>query len=253
MDFTKSFERLDEAFKDIMPIKKTYGKEKFCNSRYADCYLNDACPFKDIGAEAHLHLPKTKIKKVHDWHTANTLYDECYTGSWRDADILLWASDVEKGYYFSIICPIALGIPYESVADSQHADVEFGYDKHFYFSYFYLLNYGPKILEEVQKYLIQDVDDPMDRMWVDGKRMTREQAYKIIVQRKKEINKLYKKEFVENFVIPYYEAHPKDYELDMHATPREIYNRIINDATKCEELGIEQTKVEKAAIRKRFG
>jgi hypothetical protein len=39
----------------------------------------------------------------------------------------------------------------------------------------------------------------------------------------------------------------------MHATPREIYDRIINDAEKCEELGIKQTKVEKAAIRKRFG
>lgn len=253
MDFTKSFERLDEAFKDIMPIKKTYGEEKFCNYRYADCHLNDACPFKNIGAEAHLYLPKTKIKKVRGWHTANTLYDECYTGSWRDANIHLWASDKSKAYYFSISCPIALGIPYESVVQSQSADVEFGYDKHFYFSYFYLLNYGPKILEEVQKYLIQDVDDPMDEMRIDGKRMTRTQAYKIIDQRKKEINKLYKKEFVENFVIPYYEAHPKDYEIDMHATSREIYDRIINDTAKCEELGIKQTKVEKAAIRKRFG
>ena len=45
----------------------------------------------------------------------------------------------------------------------------------------------------------------------------------------------------------------EDYDLDMHATPREIYDRIINDTAKCEELGIKQTKVEKAAIRKRFG
>jgi len=100
---------------------------------------------------------------------------------------------------------------------------------------------------------MQDVDDPMDEMRIDKKPMTRAQAYKIVDQREKEIKKLYKKEFVEKFVIPYYEAHPKDYDLDMHATPREIYDRIINDAEKCEELGIKQTKVEKAAIRKRFG
>lgn len=128
---------------------------------------------------------KQKLKKVRGWHTANTLYDGCYTGSWRDANIHLWASDKSKAYYFSISCPIALGIPYESVVQSQSADVEFGYDKHFYFSYFYLLNYGPKILEEVQKYLMQDVDDPMDEMRIDGKRMTRAQAYKIIDQREK--------------------------------------------------------------------
>ena len=193
MDFTKSFEKLNEAFKDIMPLSKGYGKEKFSNYRYADCHLDDACPFKNIGAEAYLLLPETKIKKVHGWRTADSLYNECYIGSWRDACIHLWASDKYKAYHFSISCPIALGIPWESVAESQSADVEFGYDKHFYFSYFYLLNYGPKILKEVQKYLMQDVDDPMDEMRVDGKPMTRAQACKIINQRKKEIKKLYKK------------------------------------------------------------
>ena len=253
MDFTKSFERLNEAFKDIMPLKHGYGKEQFSNYRYADCDLNDACPFKNIGAEAYLLLPETKIKKVHGWCTADDLYNDCYPGSWRDAAIHLWASDEYKAYHFSVSCPIAFGIPWESVAESQSADVEFGYDKHFYFSYFYLLNYGPKILKDVQKYLMQDVDDPMDTLRVDGKRMTRAQAYKVIDQREKAIKTLYKKDFVETFVIPYYEAHPKDYDLDMHATPREIYDRIINDTAKCEELGIKQTKVEKAAIRKRFG
>ena len=48
MDFTKSFERLNEAFKDIMPLKHGYGKEQFSNYRYADCDLNDACPFKNF-------------------------------------------------------------------------------------------------------------------------------------------------------------------------------------------------------------
>lgn len=124
MDFTKSFERLNEAFKDIMHLREGYGKEKFSNYRYADCHLNDACPFKNIGAEAYLILPKTKIKKVHGWHTANDLYDDCYTGSWRDAGIYLWASDEYKAYHFSISCPIALGIPWESVAESQHENVE---------------------------------------------------------------------------------------------------------------------------------
>lgn len=252
MDFTKSFERLNEAFKDIMPIKSG-SNCKFRNYRFAECDLDDASPFKSIGAEAHLHLPKTKIKIPYGWYTPNSCYDNCYTGSWRDGNIHLWASDKSKAYYFSISCPIALGIPFENGAESQSANVEFGYDKHFYFSYFYLLNYGPKILEEVQKYLMQDVDGPMDRKWVDGKRMTRAQACKIIDQRSEEIKKLYKKEFVEEFVIPYYEAHPKEYDLDMHATPRGIYDRIINDPSKCEELGIEQTKVEKEAIRKRFG
>lgn len=252
MDFTKSFERLNEAFKDIMPLEHEYygNKEQFSNYQYADCHLDDACPFKNIGAEAYLLLPETKIK---NWRTSNSLYNECYTGSWRDACIHLWASDEYKSYSFSVSCPIALGIPYESAVESQSANVEFGYDKHFYFSYFYLLNYGPKILKEVQKYLMQDIDDPMDEMLVDGECMTRAQACKVIDKREKKINKLYKKEFVEKFVIPYYEAHPKDYDLDMHATPREIYNRIINDAEKCEELGIKLTKVEKAAIRKRFG
>ena len=253
MDFTESFERLDKAFKDIMPLKHGYGKEQFSNYRYADCQINDACPFKNIGVEAYLFLPKTKIKKVHGWHTTNTLYNDCYTGSWRDSSIHLWASDEYKSYRFSLSCPIALGIPWENVAQSQHADVEFGYDKHFYFSYFYLLNYGPKILEEIQKYLMQDVDDPMDSIQVDGKNMTRAQAYKIIDQRKKVINTLYKKEFVEKFVIPYYEAHPKEYDLDMHATPREIYERIINDDAKCKELGIKPANVVKEAIRKKFG
>ena len=28
MDFTKSFERLNEAFKDIMPLKHGYGSER---------------------------------------------------------------------------------------------------------------------------------------------------------------------------------------------------------------------------------
>ena len=98
MDFTKSFERLNEAFKDIMPLKHGYGKEQFSNYRYADCDLNDACPFKNIGAEAYLLLPETKIKKVHGWHTVNSLYNECYTCSWRDACIHLWASDEYKSY-----------------------------------------------------------------------------------------------------------------------------------------------------------
>lgn len=64
MDFTKSFERLNESFKDIMPLKHGYdNKEQFSNYRYADCHLDDACPFKNIGAEAYLLLPETKIKK----------------------------------------------------------------------------------------------------------------------------------------------------------------------------------------------
>jgi hypothetical protein len=128
----------------------------------------------------------------------------------------------------------------------EHAEryTTVAYTSHFLFSYLYLLHYGERIVQKVQEYLMHDIDHPMDRM-------ASKDAEDIVTKRMLEINRLFKREFVEQYVVPYYEKHQSEYDFDMHSSKKAIYERVINDTESLELLGITRN-VDTAKVIKKF-
>ena len=248
MDFTHGFKKLREALPLIDLSGRCYGDENFIPAPYSDP-IKDAGYFGGVGIEGYMELPDTPVKKGSRHYGK---YDDNFTGDWRKCKIYASFKPHPNNpkydrFNYRLEAPVAFDLPWESVCDSQSEDVQLSYTKHFYFSYFYLLNYGNKLLKDVQKYLMQDIDKSMD-----DKKMKRPAAIKEVEKRIRTLDKLYKEEFVKTFVIPYYEKHQNAYDFDMHATEREIYERVINDPECCKDLGIVRD-FDKKKILKKFG
>lgn len=247
MDFTPGFKKLREALPLIDLNGRCYGKENFITAPYSES-IKDVGYFGGVGVEGYMYLPKTPVKKG---SRRNGTYEDHFTGDWRKCRI--YASfkphpnnPVYDRFNYSMKAPVAYDLPWEGICEPRHMDVSLSYTKHFYFSYFYLLKYGNKLIEDVQKYLMEDIDKSMD-----DKKMKRDAAIKVVEKRIRTLDKLYKEEFVKTFVIPYYEKHQNAYDFDMHATEREIYERVINDPECCEDLGIVRD-FDKNKILKKF-
>lgn len=248
MDFTPGFKKLRKALTHIDLSGRCYGDENFIPAPYSDS-IKDAGYFGRVGVEGYMDLPDTPVKKGSRHYGK---YNDNYTGDWRLCKIYAEFKPHEKNpkydlFRYSLAVPVVYDLPWESVCESQSEDVELSYSKHFYFSYFYLLNYGNKLIEDAQKYLMKDIDKSMD-----DKGMKRAAAIKEVEKRIRTLDKLYKEEFVKTFVIPYYEKHQNAYDFDMHASEREIYERVINDPECCKDLGIIRD-FDKNKILKKFG
>ena len=147
-------------------------------------------------------------------------------------------------FAFHMNIPCAYGMPTKDFMDHDRRHTTVAYTNHFLFSYLYLLHYGEKIIQKVQEYLMHDIDYPMNCM-------AKKDAEDIVMKRELEINRLFKREFVEQYVVPYYETHQSEYDFDMHASKKEIYERVINDKESLEILGITRA-VDKAKVIKKF-
>ena len=242
MDLTQSFKKLYEAIPSIK-----------CNSdraRYVDASPKDAGYFGSCGTGSYLVLPDTPSKRKDRWGEIEP-YNKFFA-SIPDREVeLVMEANVAKGKFekdtfsFHMNIPCAYCMPTKDFMDKSKRFTTVAYTNHFLFSYLYLLHYGEKIVQKVQEYLMHDIDNPMDRM-------AKKDAEDIVMKRELEINRLFKKEFVEQYVVPYYETHQSAYDFDMHASKKEIYERVINDKESLEILGITRS-VDKAKVIKKFG
>lgn len=239
MDLTKSFMKLYEAIPSI----------KFTGSgaRYVDTDINDAGYFGSSGTMGRLVLPDMQAQRRARWGDYQP-YNKFFTSE-RDTEFVMEAN-TSKGKYgkdtfsFHMNIPCAYDMPTASFMDDHVRNTTVAYTNHFLFSYLYLLHYGERIVQKVQEYLMHDIDHPMEHMSTDD-------AEAVVMQRRLEINRLFKGEFVEQYVVPYYEKHQSEYDFDMHSSKKAIYERVINDTESLELLGITRN-VDQAKVIKKF-
>ena len=241
MDLTQSFNKLYEAIPSIK-----------CNSlraRNVDASPKDAGYFGSCGTGSYLVLPDTLSKRKDRWGEIQP-YNEFFASiSDREVELIMEAKSAKEKYEkdtfaFHMSIPFAYDMPTASFMEDSVRNTTIAYTNHFLFSYLYLLHYGERIVQKVQEYLMHDIDHPMDRM-------ARKDAEAVVMKRSLEINRLFKREFVEQYVVPYYETHKSEYDFDMHASKKAIYERVINDKESLEILGITRA-VDKAKVIKKF-
>lgn len=239
MDLTKSFKKLYEA----IPSIKCNGDR----ASYADTGIDDAGYFGSCGTGSYLVLPDTLAKRRDRWDKIQP-YNKFFASiPDREVELIMKAKPAkekhEKGTFaFYMNIPCAYDMPTEDFMDKSERFTTVAYTHHFLFSYLYLLHYGERIVQKVQEYLMHDIDNPMDRM-------AKADAEEIVMKRRLEINRLFKREFVEQYVVPYYETHQSEYDFDMHSGTKEIYERVINDEESLELLGITRTVDKEKVIR----
>lgn len=242
MDLTQSFKKLYEAIPSIK-----------CNSeraRYVDASPKDAGYFGSCGTGSYLVLPDTMSKRSARWGGETLPYNKFFSSNYdREVELIMEAKSAKEKYEkdtfsFHMNIPCAYDMPTANFMENSERFATISYTHHFLFSYLYLLHYGEKIVQKVQEYLMHDIDHPMDSM-------DRKDAEDIVMKRRLEINRLFKREFVEQYVVPYYETHQSEYDFDMHASKKAIYERVINDKESLELLGITRN-VDKAKVIKKF-
>lgn len=238
MDLTQSFKKLYEAIPSIK-----------CNSdraRYADTSPKDAGYFGSCGTGSYLVLPDTMAKRKDRWGEIQP-YNKFFA-SYREVELIMEVKSAKEKYEkdtfsFHMSIPFAYDMPTASFMDKSVRYTTIAYTHHFLFSYLYLLHYGERIVQKVQEYLMHDIDHPMEHM-------ERKDAEEIVMKRRLEINRLFKREFVEQYVVPYYETHQSEYDFDMHSSKKAIYERVINDKESLELLGITRNVDKEKVIRK---
>lgn len=240
MDLTQSFKKLYEA----IPSIKFNGDR----ARYVDASPKDAGYFGSCGTGSYLVLPDTQSQRRDRWGDYQP-YNEFFK-SYRDVELVMEANvakgrDEKDTFSFHMNIPCAYDMPAKGFMEHAERYTTIAYTQHFLFSYLYLLHYGERIVRKVQEYLMHDIDHPMDRM-------AKKDAEDIVMERMLEINRLFKREFVEQYVVPYYETHLSEYDFDMRSDKKAIYERVINDRESLELLGITRT-VDKAKVIKKFG
>lgn len=241
MDLTQSFTRLYEAIPSIK-----------CNSdraRYADTDIDDAGYFGSCGTGSYLVLPDTLSKRKDRWGDVQP-YNEFFASiPDREVELIMTAKPAKEKngketFAFHMNIPCAYDMPTKEFMDKSERFTTVAYTHHFLFSYLYLLHYGERIVQKVQEYLMHDIDHPMEHL-------AKADAEEIVMKRRLEINRLFKREFVEQYVVPYYETHRSEYDFDMHSGKKKIYERVINDRESLELLGITRT-VDEAKVIKKF-
>ena len=241
MDLTQGFKKLYDAIPSI--------KFRGTQAAYTDTAIYDAGYFGSSGVKGRLVLPDTPVCKPCKGEIKPT-YDSFFQFD-RETTMVMRAKPAEGNrdgdiFAYYLYIPCAYDMPTDNFMDSRTRYATIAYKNHFYFSYLYLLHYGEAIVHKVQEYLMQDIDNPMDRS------MKRPEAEKVVQERRDELNTLFKKEFVEKHVVPYYETHQSEYDFDMHSNQKAIYERVINDSESLEVLGISRG-VDPAKVIRKFG
>ena len=240
MDLTQSFKKLYEAIPSIK-----FNSER---ARYVDASPKDAGYFGSCGTGSYLVLPDTLAKRKDRWGEIQP-YNKFFTSiPDREVELIMTAKPAKEKngkdtFAFHMNIPCAYGMPTEGFMDKSERFTTVAYTHHFLFSYLYLLHYGERIVQKVQEYLMYDIDHPMEHM-------AKADAEEIAMKRRMEINRLFKREFVKQYVVPYYETHQSEYDFDMHSGTKEIYERVINDEESLELLGIARTVDKEKVIRK---